>query len=313
MCDRSKGLIIWAHRAVTFGAMKRRQKRPTRPTFEEYAERHAQEGAQAVVFLETKTELLKLERLTLKLAYVLNHNLIDLPKSKKGQAIRVMIVKITHEVFSFCGALRAGSLDGGWHHLRALIEVRAALHYVFADEKETATRLEQFFEFGDLTEWQRRRQLDEQLREGKITPGQFQRRNLISDEVFARVTENILQHWRTIWSKNNAKLASIKHWHLGPISALIDAVDTKRDLNRAYDVLCHGTHVSPIGHRLANNPGPRTLGFEPAEAVRAIYDVVGYMYPALRQIDLALDKKLLNHLKKELAAFEAFRGLRAQT
>jgi hypothetical protein len=287
--------------------MKRRKKKPTRPTFEEYAEQHAKDAAHAVAFLETKTELLKLERFTLKLAYVLNHSLIDLPNSKKGQAIRVIIVKITHEVFSFCGALRAGSLDGGWHHLRTLIEVRAALHYLFADRNETATRLEQFFEFGDLALWQRRRLLDEQLQQGKITPLQYQRRNLISDALFARITEDILKHWRTIWNKTNAKLATLKHWHLGPISSLIEAVDTKNELNRAYEVLCHGIHVSPLGHRLANNPGPRTLGFESDQAVRAIYDVLSYMYPALRQIDLALDKKLLNHLEKELLAFEAFK------
>lgn len=284
--------------------MKRRQTKPKPPDFDEWVQTHNAEVAEAVAFLESKTDLVPLERMTRRLAYVLNHNLIDVPNSNKGKAIRLMIAKIAHEVFAFCGGLRAGTLDGGWHHLRALIEVRAALHYIFADKTQTKVRLEQFFEYGDFMLWQRRKQADDDLQNNRITPLQYDKQNLVSDEMMARVTPQMLDNWRTIWGRSDAKLMTLKHWHRGTIKDLIEAVgvDVKRDVNREYEVLCQGTHVSPVGHRLANDAGERTLGYEAKEAHSAITSMVGHMFRALRQIDLALDKKLLKHIVAELKA-----------
>jgi hypothetical protein len=282
--------------------MKRRQNKPKLPAFDDWVQKHNADVAESIVFLESETGLVTLDRITLKLAYALNHNLIDLPDSKKGRAIRVLIAKIAHEAMAFSGGLRAGTLDGGWHHLRALIEVRAALLYLFADKAHTEVRLEQFLEYGDFMVWQKRKQLDDDLKNTRITPLGFDRQNTVSDALLATVTPQVIANWRRIWGKNDKELMKIRHWHRGTIKDLIDAVPSEHSLNREYEILCQGTHVSPVGHRLANDRGARTLGYEAKDAHSATRSMGLHLLKALRQIDLALDKKLMNHIRAELDA-----------
>ena len=95
----------------------------------------------------------ELERLVLKAAYLIDAHHSALPPGKTGQVVGSLTVKLVNEGFSFLSVLKGGVVYGAWHHVRAVMELEAACHHIFADVAKTAKRVEQFVEFAEMAPW----------------------------------------------------------------------------------------------------------------------------------------------------------------
>lgn len=278
-------------------------------SFEDYLAAFEAKRAQAEAAL-ADTGLGELERLGMKVAYLLDQRLLPLPEGKVGTVVGALIAKLTNELLAFSGALRMGALHGAWHHVRAAMELEGTVHYLFDGEPaQTAKRVEQFLEFGEMAPWARRRRLEFERDEGKLTEDEFREKNIVSDALIAHATPERVECWKRLFSATTEKqLTKRRAWHDGSIKALFDAIDPTGDLHFQYEVLCHPTHVSPLGHRLGGWGPPRLFGYAPPAAQTATAAMFGYVYRILERLDRQVGGAFNDQLGNEVEAFLARNG-----
>lgn len=279
-----------------------------REEFERYIELARQDAEHGRSTAEQQTKLNELERLMLKATFVL-HDAVKagFQDTPTGACVRVLFAKMSNEVFSFIACARACSLYGAWHHARALIEVRAALRHLFDDSNATPRRLEQFNEYPRLLTWQWRKKMDAQVAACVITEAVMKRR--VPDERMAELAQHEARWLGLFEAKSEAKLIKRRHWHTEPLQDLVDALGYFGQ--ESYEMFCHATHVSPVGHRLASVGEPQALGFDLDNLNRGIAYVAQNVIETLRVIDntdaiVFLDdsvpKELFQHAAEEIAA-----------
>lgn len=252
--------------------------------------------------LNEKSLVPQFERLALKVVYVLEHKISTFPQDKTGEYIRHALTKMTNEMFSTIGCIRSGSLLGANHHIRGLIELNAALYYVFnpSDIIDTAKRIEKFFEYTSLYRYQHRKKLENELRNQQISQKEFDERNLLHDAGYAEFTSERVLCWQKLYGvKSVDKLLKIKHWHHpDPISNLIKRVNMSRD----YAMLCQPTHFSSIGKNLAGG-GFKLFGFgeENLRIVDAnIVTAYGNIWNILNAVDSRTPDGWIMHFRPEI-------------
>ena len=252
----------------------------------------------------------ELDRFAMKVAYVLEEQVVPMPEGKLGTVLGAIISKLTNEVLSFSGALRMGAAHGAWHHVRAVMELDAAVHYLFDDDRsQTAKRVEQFIEFGEMAPWSRRRRLEIERDDGRITDQEFQQRNIVSDALIAHAVPERIACWKQLFSCSTEKqLTKRRAWHDGSLKSLFDAVDQSGDRHHEYEVLCHPTHVSPLGHRLSGGGPPRLFGYAPPAAEKAIAYMFGNVYRVLERLNEQFDGAFNAQLAEEVEAFLSKNG-----
>ncbi|MCA9609925.1 MAG: hypothetical protein KC619_30220 [Myxococcales bacterium] len=281
-------------------------------SFDEYLSTFEQKRAEAEAAL-APTGLAELERLVMKVAYLLDAQVTALPSGNAGTVLGALVAKLTNEQLAFSGALRMGALHGAWHHVRAVMELDATVHYLFEDDpSETSKRIEQFVEFGEMAPWARRRRLELDRDAGKITKEQFLEKNLVSDSLVAHATPERIEAWKKLFSaKTEKKLLQRLAWHDGSIKKLFDAIDPTGDLHFHYQVLCHPTHVSPLGHRLSGTGPPRLFGYAPVAAATVTATMFGNVFQVLERLDGQVSGAFNDGLGSEVAAFLARNALTA--
>lgn len=275
--------------------------RPGSLTLTEYVEVLNKQQERDERMLNEQTRLRPLEELGVHLLHIFGTGQVVVPNNDAGSVLLALIVKLTNELFAFCGCMRAAALLGSYHHLRVLLELRAALHYLFGEVKDTPKRVSQFLEFERMAPWQRYRTLelarDKGLREpasrGSITQDEFVRVNLVSQDRIAHATPDQIKIWMALWGFTNPdKLArDQQHWHEGGIRTLMLSLDPTGGQYRSYEVLCHATHISPLGHRLIGGP-MQLLGFTDLSATSAVNSMCGSVWFALKTINGVLDGAL---------------------
>jgi hypothetical protein len=276
---------------------------PREEDFKKYVEVHEQAARDAQTFLST-TELPVLERLTLKLAFIHNRGVVTFPATAAGRSCQAALMKLSNELFSFCAALRAGSLYGAWHHLRGIIEVNAALFHIFADAATSARRANQFVEYDRLSEWKVHRRLQEKAKAGTLEPDE----QTLLDQMEAPADQSAVDSWIALYGVSNEdQLAKLRYWHKPSIRELLDAMNPSGDLHGAYQAMCQPTHFSPTGHRLTTRQGPTTLGYDSGNAVFGIRQTFYRAGNVLNQIEEALGIPLLVHFEDEFDRFEPYR------
>ncbi|HJL01316.1 MAG TPA: hypothetical protein RMH85_33590 [Polyangiaceae bacterium LLY-WYZ-15_(1-7)] len=131
--------------------------------------------------------------------------------------------------------------------MRAVTDVEATVHHLFdADPAQTARRVEQFFEFGEMAPWSRRRRSEIARDEGELSSDEFRAKNIVSDALIAHATPGRIESWMKLFSaKTEKKLTKRRAWHDGTIKSLFDAMDPSGDAHFNYEVLCH----RPTCHR----------------------------------------------------------------
>jgi hypothetical protein len=275
--------------------------------FQKYLEAQEQEIHAARAFLSDKTELEGLERLTHKLAFVCNTGRVNFPETSAGRTCWIVITKLTNELHSFSGALRAGSLHGAWQHVRAVIEVSAVLAHIFNDVTATARRAAQFVEFERVDEWKILRRL--QAKAEALTADE----RVILDRLSPNApTAEQIAAWLKLYEvRTEEKLANLKKWHKPQLTELVVNLEAKTGDPGPYSLICHTAHVSPVAYKLVGKGGARTLGYDAGMAqfaVRQMFFRAGY---AINLIHSAMNVALLEHFVDEFKASESFRHFAA--
>lgn len=273
-------------------------------TFDEYIGRFQTKCSDATQHLDQQTHLPLLERFALKIAYLLDSGEAELPASQVGTFVAAILSKLTNEMLAFGGAIRASSLYGSYHHVRAVMELGAAVHHGLADPSSVAKRVEQFVEFEKMFPWCRRRRLEFALASKKISQEQFDRLNVVSDSLIAHATSEQIDAWKMLFGVNTEKnLASRIAWHSPTIKQLFIDMDPSGSAYAAYEILCHPTHVSPLGYRLTGGPQPPLFGYQPHMLTSAINGMFGRVYQVVKMVEQKLDLGLTPGIEPELLAF----------
>lgn len=250
----------------------------------------------------TKIELL--ERLALKVAFCAERKKLPLPAAKSGAVFRTMLTKLSLETFAVIGCMRNGSAVGAFHHVRGLIELRAAFHYIYGDATTTAHRVERFAEWQYVAPYIHFKKLKMRLANGQMTQDDFDIESAPAMPFVTGVDAARLDNWTKLYGIDvAAKPTKLKEWYHGStIADLIRALDSTGTLSAHYAVACNATHVSPLGHRLAGDT-LKLIGWD-AENAQAVVDTAIVSHVALLlQMDKVLGDVLVPFVQPEWDAF----------
>lgn len=273
-------------------------------TFDEYVDSFVAKRATAEATAHAGG-LPMLDRIALKVGWLIETNQAVLPADAKGAVLASLVAKLSTELLAFTGAIRMGALDGAWQHVRALIELRGAVHYLFSDPKESSRRVEQFTEFEEMMPWVRRKTLENDFNAGRLTKAQFDAQNFITDSRVAHATPSRMKRWRALFG---TKLLSRARWHAGGAKELLTAVDPTGDLYFQYQMVCHTVHVSPVGHRFGGFGPPRLVGYSPAALNTALGAMFLHARAVLGHLDPHLGGVVRDGVVEEVRAFLAWAG-----
>ncbi len=226
--------------------------------------------AKVLPALLAKTELASLERITRKLTFVCERGPVPWPAGDEGGVSRALVFKLIHELHAFAGCLRAGSVLGAFHHVRALMELRGVVHHVFGVEgPERAARIARFAEWPNAAPYlyQRRREIERDL--AQRTPEAFDAATRATQHR-ANPSAPELAAWTKLYGKDVEKKGKPKEWHGNSIAALLWQADTPGDLIHQYDTICNAAHVSPIAANFVDSSGLALRGWEEGRGENAV-------------------------------------------
>jgi len=273
-------------------------------TFDEYQEERDRLLTELNVYLSAETHVPHLERIALKCNWLFRTGRMPFPEGTHGDVLALLALRTMHELLAFCATLRVGALDAAWHHLRAQYELAAAIHYLFGTEALTPKRVEQFMEYEKMYPWLTLQRFQELLRTKKISQEVFdERRVLLTEEHLRHATQERVALWLDLYGEKKVKdLTSRPSWHEGSIAKLVRTMNPNGSLNAKYETLCHGTHISPFGHRFSSADGHPRFIFEPAAGRLAAAEMLIHSWVTIDQIDQALGGRLLPQLATEVLA-----------
>jgi len=254
--------------------------------------------------LQATTRIALLESFNAKVMFAAENEKLTFPPGEPGQVLRIMVAKLSVETLAFMGAMNFGSVVGGYHHIRAIIELRAALHYVFADKSLTERRCQQFAEWDRVEVYIRYLQHRDRLAKKKISQAEF-------DEVVSmapwvlKVDAGLLSHWATLYGRDEDFLSVPKkrgYWHEPSINAMVRDMDPTGTMADLYSMACKAPHMSPLGHRFAGG-GLKLIGWDPCNARHAVELAITTVCQTIDVLNPLLRGGLLPFMREELSQF----------
>jgi len=207
----------------------------------------------------TRTYLPDLENIALRFSYALEENILDLKSGNEQTFLTAVLVKVTNEMFGEIGALRNGALLASYHHARAALELFASLEHVYCTSSKKGRKLEKFIEYPNVSKYLHFQEWQTYLSEGKITHEEFLNGCNVSENNFQELKSKI-PNWQRIWKLQKSNPSSILNWHHpASIKGLFESSDKTKSLWETYEMLCHTTHLSPLGARVTG--GHFLIGF----------------------------------------------------
>lgn len=273
------------------------------PTFEDFQTELERLLGQTRAALDAHAEFPHLDAFALRLTHCLGRGGLALPPGEEGRALKSIVGMFTNQLWAFSATVRAGALYGAWHHVRAVLEIHASLHYLFADEASKQRRIQQFLAFADMRSWVAQQKLERARDAKKITPGEFEIRNVVPKEVLERFTDEVVESWCQLFGRKTRDALLKKHyWHDDPMETLIDRLDPSGGLYSQYEFMCHATHVSSFGYALSSPGGPRMIGFDQPQLELAVGRMFATMLEVLEQLDQLVGGSLMTALQDEMVA-----------
>lgn len=198
------------------------------------------------------SHLPQLENVALRLSYALENKILDLKKDKEKVFLTTILVKTVNESFATIGSIEHGALLASYHHIRSIFELFACLEHVYSNPSKRERKLEKFIEFPNIANYLYLRKLDEQLSACEITKEQFEQA-CHSVKSNPSELEKRLPEWKRIWNLtgNDSNVKMIQNWHHpATIENLFKSSKETKEIWVIYEMICHATHLSPLGQRL---------------------------------------------------------------
>ena len=239
------------------------------------------------------TLLEELECVTLQFMYSIESKRVTVGDDQSGKFLKLMLAKISQELWGLIGSLRYASFYSSYHHARSVLELYAGLSYVYNKPSKTSKRLRKFFEFEDVYKLNMFNSLEAELKAGKIDQAEFESAIPISVENAEKLREQV-DGWVKLYRPKDGDLAKIKHWHeSASVLTLFESTGAFEQLWHLYGFLSHGTHFSPFGYNLAG--GYLLFGY-PRTTEGIVVDAVDKPIKAalisVHLIDILLQEKL---------------------
>lgn len=205
------------------------------------------------------SHLPRLENIALRFAHALEEKTLDLKDGNECEFLSAVLVKTTNEMFAAIGSLRNGALLACYHHARSVLELFAALEHVYCNPSKRERKLEKFVEYPNVARYLHYRDWRTRLSNGGATRDEFAQGCHVSGSRFQEL-EKMLPEWQRIWKLDGKDPDRIQNWHhQATINGLFQSSEETNDLLDTYEMLCHATHLSPLGERVTG--GRLLIGF----------------------------------------------------
>lgn len=267
-----------------------------------------------------------IEKTALSLGFLYDTNDLGIEGTDDEKlVVNVLIAKTAIECFALVGSMKNGSLAGAIHHSRSLMEIRAALNYLYEDPAKTPVRVARFLEWSKVAGYLRLARMraarkaalervEGRKKDGLITQDEFDAQKNEIDEIYADEEESLktvgadsltsaeIDEWKKLYGadfeKKPEKLAA---WHAGKgITQLVAELGPHEE--SLYDVACNATHVSPLGHRLS---APQPVHFGWASDGAALARALGLGATSLAQLVFLLDSRCGGTLAEKIGLDDA--------
>lgn len=208
-----------------------------------------------------KSHLPHLENVTLRLSHALEENILDLKDGNEKIFLTSVLVKTVNELFATIGSIKYGGLLACYHHSRSIFELLASLEHVYSNPSKRKRKLEKFIEYQYLARYLHYLSWKDRLSTGEITKEQFDHGCRVSEEDFRGLLKRISE-WQRIWKikGDDPDLSVIQNWHYpATIEGLFKSSTDSNGVWDTYELICHATHLSPLGERLTG--GHFLMGF----------------------------------------------------
>ena len=205
------------------------------------------------------SHLPRLENIALRFAHALEEKTLDLKDGNECEFLSAVLVKTTNEMFATVGSLRIGALLASHHHARSVLELFAALEHVYCSPSKRERKLEKFVEYPNVEKYLHFRDWQMRLSNGVVTKDEFAQGCHVSESRFQEL-EKRLSEWQRVWNLNDSDPSQVQNWHYrATIDGLFQSSEETKDLWGTYEMLCHATHLSPLGERVVG--GHFLIGF----------------------------------------------------
>jgi predicted nucleotidyltransferase len=269
-------------------------------TFRRYA-RDYQTALNAFSTCLAETTLPRFEALTLRCMHALETGVLKAPDEVTTEFFNSTMCRLVNECHGFTACLKAGAEVAAYHHVRAILELYAALNYVFSSDQEKHTRCLKFSEFHGLSQYNHYMERSHQLNQRTINQEEFNRTCKVSKEKYDQLRANVTT-WTDLWKVSENKLSQIVLWHKpDTIKSMLRALD-QSDIVDLYEFFCHGTHLSPSSSRMTH--GLRIIGFAKLDDgsfnLHNVEDLTTGMIAALQRILILLHRRTDNPLLTDI-------------
>jgi hypothetical protein len=203
------------------------------------------------------SHLPRLENIALRFSHALDEKTLDLKDGHEREFLIAVLVKTVNEMFAAIGSLQHGALLASYHHARSIFELFASLEHVYSKPSKQERRLEKFHEYPKVAKYLHCRERQRQLPPSTVSKEQFAQG--------CHVTESQIEEWKRIWRLgSNDDLQKIRNWHHpATIENLFESSCETKEVFKDYVMVCHATHLSPLGNRVAG--GHFLIGFPKRE------------------------------------------------
>lgn len=235
---------------------------------------------------------------TVMFAFTEHRKHLKVPEGPRGTTLTRLVLKLSHELLAFVGSMKAGSLVGGYHHVRAIIELGAAHHYLFGNPALTDRRCERFLTWQLVEHEKHARRVRSWLAAGKCTQAHFEELMAEHASWGPAVDDEVLANWAALYEYPDVKKGKLPNtWHHPlSITKMIQSLDARTpgtaDAEGQYVTACHATHVSPVGHYLADHKNMKIIGWDERQAQRAVVSLLKFAIGWLLALDDVLGESL---------------------
>ena len=191
-----------------------------------------------------------MECVALQFMYKIDTNQIQVGDDREGRLLKLMLSKISNELWGLAGSLRYASYYSSFHHARSILESYATLAYIFSDSLKQEKRIRKFSEFEDVYKLNHYRECKEKLESGDIGKDEFNKRCQVSEEEVEELEEKE-DEWIDLYDAPNGDISNVKNWYKpANITNLFHFTESPEYLREIYDSLSKGTHFTPFGYNL---------------------------------------------------------------
>ena len=171
--------------------------------------------------------------------------------SKLNEFTGDIISKLISESWGLVGVLEHGAYASCFHQARSVIELVAQYNWVISKEDKREKRLNKYFAFKDLYEYQT-------MIKAESSPALMASLKRKGNYRDPKEWSNELAGWAKLYGVKTEQLARVKGWlYPATIENTIESAPGGDDLNVLYDFFSRVTHVSSQTSKVA---GPKVIG-----------------------------------------------------